>query len=92
MDGFHYPQSTLNIMPNKAEAYVRRGVDWTFDAPKLIDFLQHLRCSKTDSKVEILAPGFDYTLKVPKTDAIRIGPKISLVILKGSWLLLDQES
>lgn len=91
MDGFHYSQSTLDMMPNKAEAYARRGADWTFDAPKLIDFVQHLRCSKTDSKAEILAPGFDHAMKDPKTDAIKIGPNISLVILEGSWLLLDQE-
>ncbi|KAI5243099.1 P-loop containing nucleoside triphosphate hydrolase protein [Aureobasidium subglaciale] len=91
MDGFHYPRHTLDMMPNKDEAYARRGADWTFDAPKLLDFLQNLRQSSTKSSAIIWAPRFDHASKDPTEEAIEIGPHISLVILEGSWLLLDEE-
>lgn len=91
MDGFHYPQSVLDRMPNRVEAYARRGADWTFDAPRLLSFIGRLRHSRTNSIDVIFAPGFDHALKDPTADAIEIGPNISLVILEGSWLLLDRE-
>jgi pantothenate kinase len=89
MDGFHYAQHVLDGLPNKAEACARRGIDWTFDATKLLDIVRHLRESDTDSTDVIYAPGFDHAMKDPTPDAIAIGPEISLVILEGSWLLLD---
>lgn len=90
MDGFHYPQQFLNELPNRDEAFMRRGVDWTFDAAKLLDFVRSLRQLSTNSTDVIYAPGFDHAMKDPTPDAITIGPKTSLVILEGSWLLLDQ--
>ena len=89
MDGFHYSKRCLDDFPNKAEAYARRGADWTFDAAKLLDFVRNLRQSSTDSTDVIYAPGFDHTLKDPTPDAIKITSTTSLVILEGSWLLLD---
>ncbi|KAI4726719.1 P-loop containing nucleoside triphosphate hydrolase protein [Aureobasidium sp. EXF-10728] len=91
MDGFHYPQSHLDRMPNKAEAYARRGADWTFDAKKLLEFVKDLPRSSTDSAVVIHAPGFDHAIKDPTPNTIEIGPSISLIILEGSWLLLDEQ-
>jgi pantothenate kinase len=91
MDGFHYSQQVLNGFPNKVEAYARRGADWTFDAPGLLKFVRHLRGFDTNSTEVIHAPGFDHALKDPTLDAIAIGPETSLVILEGSWLLLDLE-
>lgn len=90
MDGFHYPQSTLDQLPNSAEAYARRGADWTFDSIKLMDFVQDLRESRTDCLAVMRAPGFDHARKDPTPGAIEIGPSTSLVILEGSWLLLDE--
>lgn len=89
MDGFHYPQRFLNELPNRDEAFMRRGADWTFDAEKLLNFIRTLRQSNTDSPDVICAPGFDHAMKDPTPDAITIGPKTSLVILEGSWLLID---
>ncbi|KAI5197103.1 hypothetical protein E4T39_07434 [Aureobasidium subglaciale] len=91
MDGFHYPRRTLDMMPNKDKAYARRGADWTFDAPKLFDFVQNLRGSNTKSTASICAPEFDHALKDSTEDAIEIGPHIFIVILQSSWLLLDEE-
>jgi pantothenate kinase len=89
MDGFHYPQQVLDQFPNRVEAFARRGADWTFDAAKLLDFVRGLRQSDTDSTDIFYAPGFDHAMKDPTPDAITIGPSSSLVILEGSWLLLD---
>lgn len=91
MDGFHYSQQVLDGFPNKVEAYARRGADWTFDAAGLLKFVRHLRSFNTNSTEVIRAPGFDHSLKDPTLDAIAIGPETSLVILEGSWLLLDLE-
>ncbi|CAD0081447.1 unnamed protein product [Aureobasidium vineae] len=91
MDGFHYPQSTLDKMPNKAEAYARRGADWTFDATQLLKFVKDLRQSSTHSSEVMHAPGFDHAIKDPTPNAIEIGSTISLIILEGSWLLLDAQ-
>jgi pantothenate kinase len=91
MDGFHYSQQILDGFPNKVEAYARRGADWTFDAAELLKFVRHLREFDANSTEVIHAPGFDHALKDPTLDAITIGPETSLVILEGSWLLLDLE-
>jgi pantothenate kinase len=91
MDGFHYSQQTLDEFPNRIEAYARRGADWTFDAAALLAFIRHLREFDANSTEVLYAPGFDHALKDPTLDAIAIGPQISLVIMEGSWLLLDQE-
>jgi pantothenate kinase len=76
-------------LPNRTEAYARRGADWTFDAAKLLDFVRVLRQFDTDTTDIIYAPSFDHAMKDPTPDAIEIGPSTSLVILEGSWLLLD---
>jgi pantothenate kinase len=91
MDGFHYSKQILDELPDRVEAYARRGADWTFDAAVLLTFIRRLREFDTDSEEVIHAPGFDHALKDPTLDAIAIGPETSLVILEGSWLLLDQE-
>jgi len=88
MDGFHYTQKHLEGLPNRDEAFMRRGADWTFDAAQLLDFVGSLRQSNTDSAHVIYTPGFDHAMKDPTPDAVTIGPKISLVILEASWLLL----
>lgn len=91
MDGFHYTQKYLEGLPNRDEAFMRRGADWTFDAAHLLDFVRSLRQSNTNSADVIRAPGFDHAMKDPTPDAITIGPRTSLIILEGSWLLLDQQ-
>jgi pantothenate kinase len=94
MDGFHLPRSILDRMPNKAEAYNRRGAAWTFDAPGVVNLVEALHQSRQNpallSKIH-LAPGFDHILKDPVENAIAITPDISLIILEGNWLLLDEE-
>lgn len=90
MDGFHLPRNALDALPNKAEAFARRGASWTFDAHAVLDLIKVLHWTKKDTSQTIWAPSFDHVLKDPCLDNIAITPDISLVILEGNWLLLDE--
>ncbi|KAE9980430.1 hypothetical protein BLS_008762 [Venturia inaequalis] len=91
MDGFHLPRKTLDELPNREEAHKRRGVVWTFDAPRAVSLVERLHGTKDDRTVVISAPGFNHAEKDPVEDAIVIPGDISLVILEGLWLLYNQE-
>ncbi|KAL3484396.1 P-loop containing nucleoside triphosphate hydrolase protein [Aspergillus germanicus] len=43
MDGFHYPKRYLDALPNRDEAYARRGAHWTFDAEGVLGLIRELR-------------------------------------------------
>ncbi|KAL1998507.1 hypothetical protein VTN02DRAFT_6050 [Thermoascus thermophilus] len=43
MDGFHLPRAALDRLPNREEAYVRRGAPWTFDVDRFVAFVRQLR-------------------------------------------------
>jgi pantothenate kinase len=91
MDGFHLPRKALDKLPNREEAYERRGIAWTFDAPRAVSLVERLHETKNDRMVVISAPNFDHAEKDPVEDAIVIPGDISLVIMEGLWLLYDQE-
>jgi pantothenate kinase len=92
MDGFHLPRSALDLLPNRAEAYARRGASWTFDSNGILNLVHSLSESRFESSSEtILAPSFDHALKDPVEDGIRIAPDIKFVLLEGNYLLLDEE-
>lgn len=82
MDGFHLPRKTLDELPNREEAYERRGVAWTFDAPRAVSLVERLHDTKNDRTVVISAPNFDHAEKDPVEDAIVIPGDISLVIMR----------
>lgn len=90
MDGFHLPRATLDTMPNREEAYARRGAAWTFDAEGVLELVTKLHESKRNRSQVITAPAFDHAGKDPVHGAITIAPEVSLVILEGNWLLYDQ--
>jgi pantothenate kinase len=93
MDGFHLPRSTLDTLPNRAEAYARRGAAWTFDSAGILSLVHVLSTSRftpPSSQDIILAPSFDHALKDPVSDGISIGPEIKIVVLEGNYLLLDE--
>lgn len=98
MDGFHLPRCQLDKMPNRAEAYRRRGAPWTFDAEGLLELVRQLRLRADQNDDEnsavyeepILAPSFDHAVKDPVLDSIRIDPDTSIIILEGLYLFLDQ--
>jgi pantothenate kinase len=65
IDGFHLPRKTLNQLPNWEEAYERRGVAWTFDAPGAVNLVKRLQQTKSDRTAIISAPSFNHAEKDP---------------------------
>jgi pantothenate kinase len=92
MDGFHLSRATLDTMPNRAEAYARRGASWTFDATGVISLVKELSESRFGApKKTIIAPSFDHAFKDPVEAGIILRPEIQFVLLEGNYLLLDVE-
>ncbi|KAE8353224.1 P-loop containing nucleoside triphosphate hydrolase protein [Aspergillus coremiiformis] len=99
MDGFHLSRAELDRLPNREEAYIRRGAPWTFDVRRFTAFVQELRKWAEKALTEhpvpppgdtLYAPSFDHEKKDPLVDGIRISPETSIVILEGNYLLLDE--
>lgn len=91
MDGFHHTRAHLDSLPNRAEAYARRGAHWTFDAQGVLGLVNKLHASRLERSEAILAPSFDHELKDPMADGISITPQVEIVILEGNWLLFDSD-
>lgn len=91
MDGFHLPRSTLDALPNKAEAYARRGASWTFDEEGVLKLVHLLSKSRFEPSDIILAPSFDHALKDPVQAGIKITPEVKFILLEGNYLLLDEK-
>lgn len=91
MDGFHLSRATLDALPNKAEAYARRGASWTFDEAGVLKLVNILSQSRKQAADIILAPSFDHAAKDPVADGIEISPDIKFVVLEGNYLLLNED-
>lgn len=91
MDGFHLPRSTLDALPNKQEAYARRGASWTFDEDGVLELVNVLSKSRFEASDVIIAPTFDHAAKDPVEDGIAISSDVKFVLLEGNYLLLDEE-
>lgn len=85
IDGFHLPRSTLDDLPNRDEAYARRGAHWTFDAAAAVAFILQSRSTTST----LYAPTFDHALKDPVADGLAIPAATSVLILEGNYLLCD---
>ena len=90
MDGFHLSRATLDEMPNRVEAYARRGASWTFDKAGVLDLVEELSKSRFETPKTIFAPSFDHTVKDPVEGGIMISPEVKFVLLEGNYLLLDE--
>ncbi|KAG0648002.1 uridine kinase [Hyphodiscus hymeniophilus] len=103
MDGFHYPRSYLDTLPNRNEAYARRGAPWTFDVHGILSLMRRLRewadrnpslpnqTSTPPTEVPILAPSFSHTIKDPVSDGIQIPSTVSIILVEGNYLLLEED-
>jgi pantothenate kinase len=94
VDGFHYPRKYLDSLPNREEAYVRRGAPWTFDVVAIVKLVKELQDSaflSLETRAVIKTPSFDHALKDPIEDDIDIDAETNIVILEGNYLLLDEE-
>ena len=89
MDGFHLYCRQLDELPNREEAYIRRGIAWTFDAEAVLALIKQLHQSKKSASETIYAPGFDHSGKDPIERAIAIKPETNIIIMEGNWLLYD---
>lgn len=102
MDGFHLSRTALDRLPNPTEAYLRRGAPWTFDIAQFVQFVRRLRawadetplaaqasCKWTAQDV-IQAPVFDHGAKDPVAGGITITPDVSIIVIEGNYLLLDE--
>ncbi|GFF44733.1 putative uridine kinase C227.14 [Aspergillus udagawae] len=95
MDGFHLSRATLDLLPNREEAYIRRGAPWTFDAARFVHFIRQLRnwadsTPCTSAAETIYAPSFDHEAKDPVENGIAITDGAEIVIIEGNYLLLDE--
>ncbi|KAB8069778.1 P-loop containing nucleoside triphosphate hydrolase protein [Aspergillus leporis] len=91
MDGFHLSRAALDQLPNREEAYVRRGAPWTFDAARFIAFVHHLRqWADSSSNETIYAPIFHHETKDPVDNGITIDSDASIILIEGNYLLLDE--
>ena len=94
LDGFHYTRKYLDSLPDREEAYIRRGAPWTFDVVGILSFIQDLAASARlppAARPTIFAPSFDHALKDPKGNDIEISAHTSIVILDGNYLLLNAD-
>jgi pantothenate kinase len=92
VDGFHFPHKYLDTLPNREEAYLRRGAPWTFDVDGIIGLVRRLKDSARiplSARSIIKAPSFDHARKDPVEDDIQIPPEATIVLLEGNYLLLD---
>jgi len=86
MDGYHLPRIELDKMPNRDEAYRRRGAHWTFDVKSLSNVLSQLVTMEGDVKVH----GWGHEIKDPSYDAITVSSTTKIVIIEGLYLLLEE--
>lgn len=84
MDGYHFWRSELDQMSNAAEAHERRGAEWTFDAPLLLQHLQTIRNAGC-----VKGPAFDHALKDPSPEAISIEEAHRVVVMEGNYLAFE---
>ncbi|MGB7343883.1 MAG: hypothetical protein WBD20_06705 [Pirellulaceae bacterium] len=86
MDGYHFYRAQLDVMPNAAEAYRRRGAPFTFDGKRFVRDLTFARQTRTGT-----FPSFQHGVGDPVEDDIQLDPQHRLVIVEGNYLLLDEE-
>jgi len=96
-DGFHYYQTQLKDIASTAKEcpFKRRGAPFTFDAPAFVKLLRNLRQAPVTEQEEqslgIWAPSFDHAKKDPVENDIYIPSSQRIIVLEGSYLLLDEE-
>jgi len=94
MDGFHHTQSTLSTMQSHECPFRRRGAPFTFDSERFVKVVQALSQAPVteddESEKAFWVPSFDHAIKDPVENDIRISSAQKIVLLEGSYLLLDE--
>jgi pantothenate kinase len=81
MDGFHLAQSELELL-GRAD---RKGAPDTFDADGFVALLTRLRTAGRT----VYAPEYRRDLRNAVAGAIAVPPEVTLVVVEGNYLLLD---
>ncbi len=84
MDGFHLAQAEL-VRLGRAE---RKGAPDTFDAEGFVALVERL---KVAGPATIYAPVFHRDVEEPIAGACAVGGDVSLVVIEGNYLLLDDQ-
>jgi pantothenate kinase len=82
VDGFHLSNRQLR----RIELLDRKGAPETFDVSGLVTLLQRLRTARG----EVYIPGFDHVIDEPIAAEHVVATEASLVVVEGSYLLLEQ--
>ena len=82
MDGFHLSNDELRRLGRRQ----RKGAPDTFDAAAFVQLLDHLR----NGTVAVSVPAFSRELDEPVADAFAIDAGVSVVLVEGNYLLLDE--
>ncbi|WP_456845892.1 nucleoside/nucleotide kinase family protein [Cellulomonas sp. P5_C6] len=83
MDGFHLAQTELERI-GRAD---RKGAPDTFDADGFVALLTRLR----QPERTVYAPEYRRDLRNPVAGAIAVPPEVTLVVVEGNYLLLDDD-
>jgi pantothenate kinase len=86
MDGYHYSRAHLDTLPNREEAYLRRGAPWTFDAAAAAALVKSCRVCKEDIHV----PTFDHAVKDPVPNGLLVPSTARIILFEGNYLLVDE--
>lgn len=87
LDGWHLTRATLAAMPNKEEAFARRGAHWTFSGEGYLKFVQDLKSGQD----VVFAPSFSHATKDPVEDDIRVDSHHKVVMIEGLYVFLAIE-
>lgn len=94
-DGFHYSKSQLSTLQHEECGFRRRGAPFTFDSSSFVELIHSLRnnpVTEVDVPAHgIYAPSFDHAVKDPVANDIFISSCQRIIVLEGSYLLLDEE-
>jgi pantothenate kinase len=83
MDGYHYDD--LLLVPRGLRS--RKGAPETFDVAGFGHMLARL---KANEEPEIAVPVFDRSIEISRAGARMIDQSVSIVIVEGNYLLLDE--
>lgn len=85
MDGFHLTKAQLELLCDPAQARARRGAPFTFDGRSFVERVAALRASGAGAW-----PSFDHAVGDPVEGDLRLESEMRIVIVEGSYLLLDE--
>ncbi|GJN94728.1 hypothetical protein Rhopal_007819-T1 [Rhodotorula paludigena] len=85
MDGFHRTQAELAADPDPDFSFRRRGAPFTFNPDALLSLVRRIRTTPSST-----APSFSHAKKDPVEGDVKIEPHHRIVLVEGTFLMLDE--